>query len=46
MAKKTLYLGVILIGGYALYRLYKKRNQETYRSGTIEYVYEKPQNND
>lgn len=46
MAKKALYLGVILIGGYALYRLYKKRNQETYRSGTIEYVYEKPQNND
>ena len=46
MAKKALYLGVILIGGYALYRLYKKRNQETYRSGRIEYVYEKPQNND
>lgn len=44
MVKKALYLGIILVGGYALYRYYKKRNEETYRSGSIEYVYEKPQN--
>lgn len=43
MAKKALYLGILIVGGYVLYRYYKKRNEVVVRSGSIEYVYEKPE---
>lgn len=43
MIKNTAFIAALVIGGYLIYRAYKKKNEVIVRSGSMEYIIEKQQ---
>lgn len=46
MNKKYILFAVLAVGGYLLYRSYKKKNQVVVKSGSMEYIIEKDPSNE
>jgi len=40
MGKKLALVAVLAVGGYFIYRQYRKRNQKVVKSGSMEYIIE------